>query len=476
MESQNQANRFSTGAFFLRSIKKVIKPRSKEEDLARREFILNIILAASIMLSGLSFISSLYSKITIGREYAKDGVSPLIMLAIFLVFTFLYWIARKGAFILVSALLLSVYFIAVTYTLYSWGIELTYGLLSYVVIIIFSGILVSIIFSVYVTAIVSLVIMLLTYLQVNQISHPNILWKEQMVTIPDGFVFMVILWVIMIITWLSNNQIEKSLARAERSEKALKKERDMLEVRVEQKTEQIKKIQLEKMAEMTRFAEFGRLASGIFHDLANPLTAISLALEKIDNKETNNAKNSKEYLEQAIGVSKRLEEFIAAANRQMQGQDKVEIFSVEQEISKAIQILSYQARKNQVTLDFVSDQIKIKGNPIKFHQIAVNLICNAIDSYENTSKTERDVKINISRNDNKFFLEVEDFGKGVSTESLDKIFEPFFTTKSANKGSGIGLSYTKYIIEEHFSGKISVKSKEGEGTTFIVEIPITHDF
>src|SRR4030065_133771 len=69
------------------------------------------------------------------------------------------------------------------------------------------------------------------------------------------------------------------------------------------------------------------------------------------------------------------------------------------------------------------------------------------------------------------FVEFTDTGEGIAEENLTRIFDPFFTTKDVGKGTGLGLATSYGIVEDH-GGKISVKSKVGEGTTFTIELPI----
>ena len=156
----------------------------------------------------------------------------------------------------------------------------------------------------------------------------------------NAFVFVFSFINIMIVAWLSNREIEKSLKRARRSEAALKKERDLLEVKVEERTRALKESQAEKMTQLSRFAEFGRLASGVFHDLINPLTIVSLNLENIkdsSHKELNNVNSS---IKRATDASRRMESFILAIKRQLSQQGSLEKFNVCEEIRQVAQILS----------------------------------------------------------------------------------------------------------------------------------------
>lgn len=118
------------------------------------------------------------------------------------------------------------------------------------------------------------------------------------------------------------------------------------------------------------------------------------------------------------------------------------------------------------------DEILIFGNPLKFHQIIVNLIANAIDAYKNTYRQNPVVEISLAQENDRLVLVVKDYGSGISQSLLETIFDPFFTTKDIHHGTGLGLSTTKNIVEQDFSGAIQVISTEGVGSIFIVTIQL----
>jgi signal transduction histidine kinase len=240
-----------------------------------------------------------------------------------------------------------------------------------------------------------------------------------------------------------------------------------LEIKVEERTKELKETQMEKMAQMYRFAEFGRLSSGLFHDLINPLNALSLNIEKIKGEE------SKPHLDKAIMAAKKMEDFINAIRKQMSKQDNEIPICLNDEIKQVIEILAYKARKANVKIQFsTKSEIKTVGNIIKFNQIILNLIANAIDSCSEKKINDNKVIVKIFEEDGKAVLVVKDNGIGIKTENLEKIFEPFYTTKNTMSGIGLGLSLVKRIIEKDFGGMIRVKSEFGEGAEFTVEFPI----
>jgi signal transduction histidine kinase len=276
------------------------------------------------------------------------------------------------------------------------------------------------------------------------------------------------------LSWLFNQEIEKSLHRAQQSEADLKKERDQLEITVERRTQELRQVQMEKIAQLYRFAEFGKSASGIFHDLANPLNLVSLNLERLSSKNRSQEKAEiEEMLKRAIEGTQRMESFVRAARKQVQNADITQVFDIQQEIVQSIHLLEYKAKSKQIAIEYKpsSEKISITGNPIKFSQIMMNLISNAIDSFEEATTTKRKVIIKNKVQNNKIMITIEDTGKGIDPANIAKIFEPFFTTKSFDTGTGIGLSITKTIIEKDFKGKITVVSRLNSGSTFTVLIP-----
>jgi len=125
--------------------------------------------------------------------------------------------------------------------------------------------------------------------------------------------------------------------------------------------------------------------------------------------------------------------------------------------------------KHNVTVEkqYSEEELSLKGNSGKLHQVMLNILSNASHAVENngiiTIKTE---KINNTLN-----IMISDNGSGISKENLRKITDPFFTTKEPGKGTGLGLSITYAIIQEH-KGELEFESEEGFGTTVNIRIPI----
>jgi C4-dicarboxylate-specific signal transduction histidine kinase len=151
-------------------------------------------------------------------------------------------------------------------------------------------------------------------------------------------------------------------------------------------------------------------------------------------------------------------------------------FSPIKEIEEAVDILGYKMRSQSVSCTISNYYSRtLTGNPLLFHQIALNLISNAVDSYINiNAESSRVININLQQKESSLLLTVEDFGCGISEENESRIFENFFTTKEV-QGLGIGLAHIKKIIENDFHGSISFLSTQNKGTIFSVIIPLLHN-
>jgi signal transduction histidine kinase len=111
----------------------------------------------------------------------------------------------------------------------------------------------------------------------------------------------------------------------------------------------------------------------------------------------------------------------------------------------------------------------IQGNPIHIKQIVDNLLKNAIDAMEHSQ--EKRLAVETCLEDKAVLIRISDTGEGIAQEDLPKIYSPDFTTKPIGKGTGLGLASVKTMVDA-YSGDMQVRSRKGEGTTFIVRIPV----
>jgi signal transduction histidine kinase len=460
-------------------LKLLVRPKQSEPESRQQELILNILLTCSIAGFIILNLIRTIDLLTIAHD---RGLPIVYTVAILLFFIFLLWLSKKGCIKTAAWLLIIAYSAPMFYSFILWGTDLPAALLLAVLIITLSGILISADLVLINTAVISIFLIILTYLQSNKIIAVASFWRSEPYELGDAIAYSVLLMIIAIIAWLFARGIGRALKRAYQSEAELKKERDSLEIRVVERTNQLRQSEAEKLNQLYRLAEFGRLSSGIFHDLVNPLTAISLNLEQINEKNENNKIiNAKSSLNQALIATHKMEGLIASIKKQIQLESHPNNFSLNEEVEQIIQMFSYKARRANVRVTFLTaKKIELYGDPIKFWQVISNLLANAIEASEisanpDTSGVAKDqeIIIELGQQNNLITLSVKDNGSGIRLENLNKIFEPFFSTKkSAGQGLGLGLSSTKNIIEKYFAGTITVSSELGQGSIFMVSLPL----
>ncbi|MBU0735297.1 MAG: HAMP domain-containing histidine kinase, partial [Proteobacteria bacterium] len=137
------------------------------------------------------------------------------------------------------------------------------------------------------------------------------------------------------------------------------------------------------------------------------------------------------------------------------------------------------ARINNIDIetDLASDLPIISNDQAQLQQIFLNLISNAIDAISKDKDVIKEtgsrglIEIESGQTDSHIVVTISDNGPGIPKDQQKRVFDPFFTTKEAGKGTGLGL-WIIYGIIEKMGGTVSLKSQEGEGTTFTVKIPI----
>jgi signal transduction histidine kinase len=195
-------------------------------------------------------------------------------------------------------------------------------------------------------------------------------------------------------------------------------------------------------------------------------------LEQIKTEGENRILSAKSFLGQALAAARKMEDLIGSIRKQIARENNLALFSLNEEIRQTLQILDYKARRAKVLLTFkATGEITFHGDPVKFGQIVINLLANAIEASENAPE-EKEVVIELKKLNNQIILGVIDRGQGIAPENISKIFEPFFSTKKeTGRGLGLGLASTKNIVEKDFSGTITITSQLNQGSEFIVTFP-----
>ncbi|MEO5627711.1 MAG: HAMP domain-containing sensor histidine kinase [Candidatus Saccharimonadales bacterium] len=443
----------------------LIEPRAANRNIRNRELVLNYVLLGIVTLSSLELITSLLVFFVLQQHYLLARL--IILASITGFFVILYWLARSlGQQRFISFFLVGVLLLLSVTVAAEWGTVTPTAVLLFGLIITLAGILLSARYALYAAIFSSLALVILEQLKDSGIIRPDQTWMSHQSSISDVLGFSVIYAVIALVSWLFNRQMEQSLERAQKSEAALEKQNESLEQKVKDRTHQLEAAQLEKLQQIYRFAELGRISSALFHDLANHLTSVSLNIEDLNSQ-------------QQSGIMKRvqhdisyIDEVVQRVRLQLRGQGSIERFNVTKEVQKVADILNYKIVQYGIELSITapSRPIMLETDLVPFRQIISNLLSNAIDSYEGTAKQRRPkIVIVLEQTKDSITINVTDWGIGISKAVGSKIFEPFYSSKA--DGTGIGLFIVKQIVETDLQGSITLLSNPVQGTTFSVNLP-----
>lgn len=222
-------------------------------------------------------------------------------------------------------------------------------------------------------------------------------------------------------------------------------------------------IQTEKMASL------GLLTAGINHEINNPLNFMAGGLENLKNMARKRGDNEiKEYLHVFEEGIRRIEEIVSGLNhfnyRSTSFDDQCDINAM---IENCLKILSHELKDRIVVQMNLENDLMVEGNSGQLHQVFMNVLANGAQAIDEKGK----IKIVSKKSDDYALVEIIDTGVGISEDILRNIFDPFFTTKEPGIGTGLGLSVSYSIIKKH-SGQIDVESTVGEGTTFLIRLPL----
>lgn len=241
--------------------------------------------------------------------------------------------------------------------------------------------------------------------------------------------------------------------------------RERLKMENELKEAQLHLLHSEKMASL------GKLAAGVAHEINNPLGGI-LIFSKMLIEDLPPEDPRKEDLERICEETSRCKEIVKGLLEfARQTSYKMELIDLNRTLVQGISLLENQALFHNIRIikELSPNLPPIPANAGQLNQVFMNIILNAAEAMEGRGTLTISTRLGPERD--MVIIEFADTGCGIKEEYLTRVFDPFFTTKEVGRGTGLGLSTSYGIVQKH-QGRISVKSKEGEGTTFSVELPL----
>lgn len=251
--------------------------------------------------------------------------------------------------------------------------------------------------------------------------------------------------------------------------------RDLTE---EKRAEEERRLLQAELLHASRLSEIGQMAAALAHELNQPLTAVTSYIggcRRLIGSDLSEESRKRKLLEimelanaqalRAGEIIRRLREFIGT------GQTERRVENAAAVMREASTLTIADAKHNGVSIRFDIDKPgSILVNKVQIQQVIVNLVRNAIEAMETTSRKE--LEIGITTKDDCLELCVRDTGSGLSPEMTDRLFKPFSSTKT--NGMGIGLSVCREIVESH-DGKIWAEPNPGGGTVFRFTLPLVRE-
>jgi len=303
----------------------------------------------------------------------------------------------------------------------------------------------------------------------------------------------IIVFILIVFLLLANNRNRR------KANELLLKQKEEIEIQKnnlektlgELKSTQAQLIQSEKMASL------GELTAGIAHEIQNPLNFVNnfsevnkeLLIEVKGEMQKGNYDDAKEIVDDVIGNEEKINHHGKRADAIVKGmlqhsrsssgvKEPTDINALADEYLRlTFHGLRAKDKTFNSTLKTDCDESigKINIIPQDIGRVLLNLYNNAFYTANEKSKQQPEgyeptVSVSTKRVNDKIEIRVEDNGNGIPQKVVDKIFQPFFTTKPTGQGTGLGLSLSYDIIKAH-GGELKVETEEGEGTTFIIQLP-----
>jgi PAS domain S-box-containing protein len=229
----------------------------------------------------------------------------------------------------------------------------------------------------------------------------------------------------------------------------------------------------EKVRHAEKLAAVGVLAAGVAHEIGNPLMALSMAAQSLERRSTD------DYAQNKLGLIREHIDRIARIVRQMSDLARPPIgrrssCDLNQIVRRAVEMVRYDQRARNAEVDYrLAEHLPaVQVVEDEFMQVFINLALNAFDAMaQNPKDRRRRLTITSVRDQGHVRVAFADTGPGVPPELRGRLFQPFFTTKEVGLGSGLGLSVSYRILQEH-QGTLALDDAVGDGATFVLALPV----
>jgi signal transduction histidine kinase len=246
--------------------------------------------------------------------------------------------------------------------------------------------------------------------------------------------------------------------------------RQHLEERVDDARQQAKDAE-SSLVIAQRLAATGQLASGIAHEVNNPLAGMQNAARRLKRAPPPDDAKREEYLDLIIDGLLRIQETVKKILRFTPHKVAPQAVSIETVLQRSLALASHRIEKEglEVFVDLPVDAT-VFGDPFELQQVFLNVLINAMDAVA-TGGRKGEITIRGTQAGGELRIEVADNGCGMTEEQIGQAFDLFFTSKEVGEGTGLGLSIAHHVINNH-GGRISLESEDGRGTTVAIVLPL----
>ncbi len=230
-----------------------------------------------------------------------------------------------------------------------------------------------------------------------------------------------------------------------------------------------------ELAHAMRLASLGEMAAGVIHEVNQPMTAILTYANnciyslKGDNSNLEMVSENLEHVKSQVRRVHKITRYLQGFSRSdSQVFTKVNVNNIVQNVASFF-VQQFRSKGIGFTMELDHSLPEATGDLLRLEQVLMNIFLNAVHALEETG-TKRLCARTMAKSGSVIRIEISDNGHGMTEEELSNLFKPFFTTKSKDKGTGLGMSISRKIIEDH-NGTIFAESEPGVGSIFIIELP-----
>jgi PAS domain S-box-containing protein len=275
----------------------------------------------------------------------------------------------------------------------------------------------------------------------------------------------------------------RDITEIKKAEDVLKNSHQFLEKEVKARTAQLKKTNLElievtgQLVQSGKLAALGELTAGVAHELNQPLNGILITSQSLqldirkERLQLNQLNDKLESINKQVNKMAKIIQHMKIFTRQTYGTAYKEI-NIKDVIAGAFTFIERQMVDNRIkiTKNYNQVPLNIYADEVEIEQVFLNLLSNARHALIKSEKDEKQLEITVKSIKDTAIVTIADNGIGIPESVISSIFDPFFTTKEPGMGTGLGLSVSRKIIQEH-RGKIEVESKVNQFTKFTITLP-----